>query len=112
MKAKLFLDGKEIGKCTSATFHKVCTLQPIKDWVLIEPDKQEAVGTIIVPDSFKEDSGYGTVIAVGPGLKGEPIELRPGDRVTWDKLYGAGFRFDYEGREIIALHYKDIFGTV
>jgi co-chaperonin GroES (HSP10) len=82
-------------------------MQAIKDWVLIEPEKLVQAKGILIPDSLQEDSGYGTVISAG-----EKAEVNPGDRVVWDRLYGAGFRFDLDGREVIALHNDDIFGSL
>lgn len=80
-------------------------MKPINDYVIIEPEKQTSTqGGIIIPDVYTEDSGRGTVLLTSDKVE----ELKPGDRVMWDKFYGAGFRFDFEGREIIALHEKDV----
>ena len=82
-------------------------MRPINDFVIISPDKIERAGSIFVPDNFQEDSGIGQVL-----YSSDKCTVQPGDRVMWDRLYGAGFRFDHEGREILALHESDIFATL
>lgn len=64
-------------------------IQPLQDRVLIKLDGFQQSGTIIVPDAYKEDSRYGTVLAVGPGKHREdergkffePTQVKQGDKV-------------------------------
>ncbi len=62
-------------------------IRPLADRVLIEPTAAEevTVSGIIIPDSAKEKPLKGKVLAVGNGLKDEPMILKEGDLV----LYGT-----------------------
>ncbi len=72
-------------------------ITPMGDRVLVKPLSAEEAGTttsfgIIIPDSAKEKPEQGTVVAVGPGKRGDDNELVPvgvkvGDRVMF-KQYG------------------------
>ena len=65
-------------------------LKPISDHIIIEPLKEEerTKGGIFLPQSAeKERPEQGTVIAVGPGKKDIPMEVKEGDRVIFTK-YG------------------------
>jgi len=65
-------------------------LKPISDHIIIEPLKEEekTKGGIFLPQSAeKEKPEQGTVIAVGPGKKDIPMEVKEGDRVIFTK-YG------------------------
>lgn len=72
-------------------------ITPMGDRVLVKPLSAEEAGTttsfgIIIPDSAKEKPEQGTVVAVGPGKRGDDNELVPvgvkvGDRVMFSK-YG------------------------
>ena len=64
------------------------TLRPLHDRVLIKRvEEQETVrGGIIIPDSAKEKSQEGEVVAVGTGKMLEngsvtPLEVKSGDRI-------------------------------
>ena len=66
-------------------------IKPLADRVLIEPKEAEtktASGSFI-PDSAKEKPQQGTVIAVGPGKKDEPMEVKVGDVVLYGKYSGT-----------------------
>jgi chaperonin GroES len=68
-------------------------IQPLADRVLVAPSKaqEKTASGIIIPDTAKEKPQEGSVIAVGPGKKDEPMVVKVGDKV----LYG-----EYSGREI------------
>ena len=63
-------------------------MRVLHDWVYIRRDKQKQ-GLIILDD---DDTGTGEVEFTGPGTKSNPMTVKPGDRVQWDRLYGAGLR--------------------
>ncbi len=53
-------------------------VQPLADRVLIKPalaEEKTAFG-IIIPDTAKEKPQRGTVLAVGPGKKDEPLTVK------------------------------------
>ena len=70
---------------------------PMGDRVLIKPLSPEESGAmtafgIIIPDTAKEKPEQGTVVAVGPGRRGDdgsaiPMTVQVGDRVMFSK-YG------------------------
>jgi chaperonin GroES len=75
------------------------SLKPLHDRVLIKRiDEQETVrGGIIIPDTAKEKSQEGEVIAFGAGKILEngsilPLAVKEGDRVLFGKYSGAEVR--------------------
>ena len=68
--------------------------QPMNEWVLIDriDDATDKVGDIIIPDSAKQISNKGIIVAVGEGRvignEIRPIALKPGDIVLFTK-HGA-----------------------
>ena len=66
-------------------------IKPLADRVLIEPKEAETktASGIFIPDTAKEKPQQGTVIAVGPGKKDEPMEVKVGDIVLFGKYSGT-----------------------
>ena len=66
-------------------------IKPLADRVLIEPKEAETktASGIFIPDSAKEKPQQETVIAVGPGKKDEPMEVKVGDVVLYGKYSGT-----------------------
>lgn len=66
-------------------------IKPIADRVLIEPKEAETktASGIFIPDTAKEKPQQGTVLAVGPGKKDEPMEVKVGDVVLYGKYSGT-----------------------
>ncbi len=71
-------------------------IRPLADRVLIEPKEAETktASGIYIPDTAKEKPQQGTVIAVGPGKKDEPMELKEGDQVLYSKYAGTEVSVD------------------
>ena len=72
------------------------SLRPLHDRVLIKRiDEQQSVkGGIIIPDTAKEKSQEGEVVAFGPGKILEngsivPPEVKEGDRILFGKFSGT-----------------------
>jgi chaperonin GroES len=92
-------------------------MKPRKDRVLVEPiDAGEAVkGGIIIPDSAKEKSQEGKIIAVGPGRQNEdgktiPVELKVGQIVLLPKYGGTEVKVD--GKEYQIVREDDILAVI
>lgn len=91
-------------------------LKPLADRVVIKPIEQESKtkSGIIIPDTAKEKSHMGEVIAVGPGKveDGKLVEMsvKVGNKVLY-KEYG-GDEFKMEGEELIILKEEDILGII
>ena len=77
-------------------------IKPLADRVLIEPKEAETktASGIFIPDTAKEKPQQGTVIAVGPGKKDEPMEVKVGDVVLFGKYAGTEVAVE----ENIAVH--------
>jgi chaperonin GroES len=93
------------------------TLRPLHDRVLIKRvEEQETVkGGIIIPDTAKEKSQEGEVIAAGTGKRLEdgtvvPLDVKTGDRILFGKYSGAEIKL--EGRDYIILREDEILGIL
>ncbi len=87
-------------------------MKPLGTRVLIEPLKAEerTQGGIIIPDSAKEKPQSGKVIAVGPGSKDEPMEVKVGDVVLYGKY--SGTEISYENKDYLIMKQDDILAIV
>ena len=105
-------------------------MQPLQDWVLIEPSevKEKTAGGVVIPDMAKEKPVEGKVLAVGEGRwdtpekkwgskpkgKGKedkvfkPTVLKAGDQVLYEK-YGAT-PVDLDGKDLVLLRESDVLG--
>ena len=83
-------------------------IQPLADRVLIEPKEAETktASGIFIPDTAKEKPQQGTVIAVGPGKKDEPMEVKVGDVVLFGKY--AGTEVAVEEKKYLIVKQSDI----
>jgi chaperonin GroES len=88
------------------------TFKPNADRVLVEPAAAEerTSSGIIIPDSAKEKPQRGTVVAVGPGKKDEPVTVKAGDTVLYGKY--SGTEITIEGKEYLIMRDSDILGTL
>ena len=58
---------------------------------MIEPKEAETktASGIFIPDTAKEKPQQGKIVAVGPGKKDEPMEVKVGDEVLYGKYAGT-----------------------
>ncbi len=85
---------------------------PLADRVLVEPapvEEKTAFG-IIIPDTAKEKPQRGTIIAVGPGKKDEPLTVKVGDTVLYGKYSGTELTVD--GGEYLIMRESDIYAVI
>jgi len=91
-------------------------LKPLADRVVVQPIEQESKtkSGIIIPDTAKEKSHMGEVIAVGPGKvidgKLEEMTVKVGNKVLYKEYGGDEFKMD--GEEVIILKEEDILGII
>ena len=87
-------------------------IQPLADRVLIEPAPAEVktAGGIYIPDTAKEKPQKGTVVAVGPGTKDNPITLKVGDSVLYGKY--AGNELKLNGNDYLIMRESDVLAIV
>ena len=83
-------------------------IKPLADRVLIEPKEAETqtASGLFIPDSAKEKPQQGTVLAVGPGKKDEPMEVKVGDEVLYGKY--AGTEVTVDGKKYLIVKQSDI----
>lgn len=87
-------------------------IRPLADRVVIEPAmaEQKTASGIIIPDTAKEKPLRGTVVAVGPGTKDNPITVKVGDMVIYGKY--AGNEFNFEGKDYMIMREADIIAII
>jgi chaperonin GroES len=91
-------------------------LKPLADRVVVKPAELESKtkSGIIIPDTAKEKSQKGKVLAVGPGFYQNgnliPLSLKIGDVVLY-KEYG-GDEIKLEGEEVMILKADDILAVI
>ena len=83
-------------------------IHPLADRVIIEPAAAETTTAsgIIIPDTAQEKPQKGTVVAVGPGKKDEPMTVNVGDVVLYGKYSGTEFK--YENGDYLIMREADI----
>ena len=90
-------------------------VKPLFDRVLILPEEENKVNSgIILPDTAKNNSQFGQVIAVGDGenldyTKSE-MKVKIGDRVIFNKYAGAEIKLD--NKSYIIMRQIDVIGVV
>ena len=88
------------------------SIKPLADRVIIEPAQAEekTAGGLIIPDTAKEKPQRGTVVAVGPGKKDEPMTVKIDDQVLYAKY--AGTEISFEGKNYLIMRESDIVAIV
>lgn len=87
-------------------------IKPLADRVLVEPKEAETktASGLYIPDTAKEKPQQGVVIAVGPGKKDEPMELKAGNVVLYGKY--AGTEVSYEDKKYLIMKQSDVLATL
>ena len=87
-------------------------IKPLGDSVEIKKvEKEEKTqGGLILTSSAKEQPQIAEVIAVGPGTKDEPMELKAGDKVIFAKYGGTDIK--YEGEEYTIMRQSEILAVI
>ena len=93
------------------------SIKPLHDRVVVKPIEAEEVsaGGILIPDSAKEKSTKGEVVAVGPG---KPLDngsvrapaLKVGDKVIYGQYAGSSYKS--EGVEYKVLREDDVLAVI
>jgi len=92
-------------------------LKPLGDRVVVERDEAEekTKGGIVLPDTAKNKSQRGKVVAVGDGRllkdgKRHALQVRNGDRILFSAY--AGDEFKLNGKEVLLMREEDILAVV
>jgi chaperonin GroES len=88
-------------------------IRPLQDRILVRRIDEEAKtkGGIIIPDTAKEKPQEGKVVAVGKGKvtedgKLQPLDVKKGDRVLFNKYSGTEVNVD--GEEHLIIREEDV----
>ncbi|NCF00501.1 co-chaperone GroES [Emergencia sp. 1XD21-10] len=87
-------------------------IKPLGSRVVIKKleAEEKTQGGIILASTAKEKPQMAEVVAVGPGTKDEPMEVKAGDKVVFSKY--AGTEIKYDGEEYTIMSQADILATV
>ena len=91
-------------------------LRPLQDRILVQrvKENEKSKGGIIIPDTAKEKSIEGTVIAAGNGKLSEAgkriaLDVKKGDRILFGKYSGTEVKI--EGEEYLIMREDDVLGV-
>lgn len=87
-------------------------IRPLADRVVVEPKEAETktASGLYIPDTAKEKPQQGVVVAVGPGKKDEPMEVKEGDVVLYGKY--AGTEVSVEDKKYLIMKQSDILAVL
>lgn len=87
-------------------------IKPLADRVVVEPQEAltKTASGIFIPDTAKEKPQQGTVVAVGPGKKDEPMEVKVGDVVLYGKY--SGTEVTVEEKKYLIVRQSDILAII
>jgi chaperonin GroES len=92
-------------------------IQPLHDRVIVKriDEGEQLRGGIVIPDSAKEKSQEGEVIAAGLGKHKEdgsrqPLAVNAGDRVLFGKYSGSEITLN--GEELLIMREDEILGII
>ena len=85
---------------------------PLADRVLVKTEKTESktASGIIIPDTAQEKTQQATVEAVGPGTEKDPVTVKPGQTIMYDKYSGTPIKIDGEDHLIVKM--SDIIAVI
>jgi len=91
--------------------------KPLRDRVFVKftSEEEKTAGGLYIPDTAKEKPQKGVVIEVGPGRitddgKRQPLEVKVGDIILFDKYSGSKVKIDEE--EYLIIREEDILGII
>ena len=95
-------------------------IRPLQDRVMVkrlENGVEKTKGGIIIPDTAKEKSEQGKIIAVGKGKVNDdgklmPVGVKVSDTIVFGKYSGSKVELDGEEHLITSMREEDILGVV
>lgn len=87
-------------------------IKPLGSRVVIKKmeAQEKSQGGILLTSSAKERPQMAEVVAIGPGTKEEPMEVKVGDKVVFARYGGTDIK--YEGEEYTIMSQSDILATM
>lgn len=88
------------------------TIRPLSDKILVRPKPMDEVsaGGVIIPGSVKEKPQSGTVVAVGNGRDGRPMQCYPDATILYHKY--AGTEVDQNGEKLLIMRETDVLAII
>ena len=91
--------------------------RPLHDRVVVRriEAEEKTSGGIIIPDTAKEKTQEGEVVAVGPGTRDDSgslvaLSVKSGDRILFGKWSGTEVKID--GEDLLIMKESDILGVI
>ena len=95
----------------------MASIKPLGDHVLVKRLEAESTtkGGIVLPDSAKEKSREGTIVALGDGHRKKdgslvPFQVKEGQRVIFSSYAGNEVKLD--GEEYLVMQEEDILAII
>jgi chaperonin GroES len=92
-------------------------IKPLSDRIVVKviEDTEQTSGGIFIPDSAKEKSQKGEVVATGTGKvlesgEREPLDVKVGEIVLYGKYAGTDVKIGNETLKILSI--KDVLGVI
>ena len=92
-------------------------IRPLQDRILVKriDEEEKTSGGIIIPDTAKEKPQEGKGIAVGNGKvnedgKGQPLDVKKGDKILFSKYSGSEVNLD--GEEHMIMREDDVLAVL
>ena len=92
-------------------------IKPLSDRIVIKviEDSEQTSGGLFIPDSAKEKSQKGEVVATGAGKvlesgEREPLDVKVGDIVLYGKYAGTDVKEGTQTLKILSI--KDVLGVI
>ncbi len=92
-------------------------IRPLSDKIVVKvvEDTDQTSGGIFIPDSAKEKSQKGEIVAVGTGRildsgEKEPMEVKVGEMVLFAKYAGTDVKVNDQTFKILSI--KDVLGVI
>lgn len=93
------------------------SIRPLADRIVIKviEDTEQTSGGIFIPDSAKEKSQKGEIVAIGQGKtldsgEREPMDVKVGDIVLYAKYSGTDVKEGNKTLKILSI--KDVLGVI
>ena len=87
-------------------------IKPLSDRVLVKQTAAETktASGLYIPDTAQEKTQTATVEAVGPGTEKDPVTVKIGDKILYDKYAGTNLKVD--GEDYLILKMNDIIAVI
>ncbi len=87
-------------------------IKPLADRVLVKNDKAETktASGLIIPEAAQEKTQTAVVVEIGPGTTDNPITVKKGNRIMYDKYAGTQVKID--GEDHLILRMSDIIAVI